>query len=341
MRATSNHLWAIAGRVPLVAGGAAALYRQVQLIWESGSTTMGWAAPLACIIVALVPGYLTAACRERRFGAVLGFMLVIVAGIAVSLTGALGRVAQVRADHTSSATAISRQYTEAKRTADDADGAVALASAAVDKTCNATTTVSTTSKKVRTETTKIDPRCEPARAELERRQDRATAARTALNNVPPVPEVDADTKRLAAMLSLPPQTVEEWQPAFLPLFLEITMMVVFGFAFRPLSYIMVEPEPLLELSGNIVPFDQQECLIVKQEMVTVLVRQWINEEGLPVDLPIAAACRQFNVWVAKNKQLVNVKLFGNALTDLGVRKRIKSGRTLIAAADYKPRRRPR
>jgi hypothetical protein len=192
-------------------------------------------------------------------------------------------------------------------------------------------------KAVSTQTIEADPRCANWQSELQTRRANAEAARQALAKVPPVPEANADAHRIAAMLPfLSATTVDEWQPALMPLGLELIMALVFPFAFRPLEY-QVPGAVEHDSPDNVVRYPFRDCLIMDPKVVTGLVATWLEAEGLPVDMPISKACEQFNAWL-RRQELVNVKTFGKALTDLGVQRRVKGGRTLIADKNYKPRR---
>jgi len=334
------------GRLPLLAIGLVALYWQVQLIKEyyGGGSAIAWIAPLISIVVALCPHWAGTAFRQSHRTIGVGFLGLFVFLFLVSVMASIGRVGEFRAAKGSSAAAIQQQHDVAKSAVDRAVEAVRVASANVDNFCAATTTSKTMtregskkkSKAVSTQTVEADPRCDNWQAELQTRRDSAEKARNALAAVPPVPDANADAHRIAAMLPfLSAQTVEEWQPALMPLGLELIMSLVFPFAFRPLEY-QVEEAPERSLPDNVVRFPSTDGLIMDVKVVAGLVALWINDEGLPVDQPIAKACERFNAWL-KRQNLVSPKMFSKALDAAGVQKRMKGGRTLIANGSYKPR----
>lgn len=345
---TPTYVGSLFGRVPLLLIGCLALFWQVQLIIEyyGGGTAIVWIAPLISVTVALCPHWAGNALREGRRVAGVGFGMLFVFLFLVSVMASLGRVGEFRAAKGSGSATAERTLQAAKDAVTAAEAQEAAASANVEKFCAVTTTTKTTTKEgskkkakaVSTQMTEADPRCITWTAELTRRAEATATSRQSPDLKITVADADADAKRIAAMLPfLTAQKVEEWQPAMMPLGLELIMALVFPFAFRPLEYHVQEPVAR-DLPGNVVHFPLGDCLMTDQKVVTGLVATWLKDEGLPVDMPIGKACEKFNAWL-KRHQLVNLKLFGKALTDLGVQKRVKAGRTLIADDSHKPRRR--
>lgn len=339
---SASYRWAIVSRIPLVGIGGLALFKQVQIISEfygAGNTTLMWVAPLVSITLAFLPIWLERAWHERRYLTSVGFLIMFLVGTAFSLTNVIGRVSEFRSGKGASAVAIAQQHAEAKSALARAEAEEATASVNVDKYCSATTTIQTRGKKVRTETTAADPRCDTWTAELGRRQSNTILARRQLTAVPPVPEIDADTKRTAAMLHLDPATVEQWQPALMPGFLELTMIFCFLFAFRPLDYTVEEaPQLARALPDNVIPFERDGWLS-DQKMINGLVSAWIADVGLDTlsDVQVRSAAAMFNTWLRTRKVIVGETAFGIALNDLNIAKRVKQGRKHIAGPDYQPR----
>lgn len=336
---------AIVRRLPLAIAGGYAMWWQVQLIREYAgtNTTMLWVAPAACMLGALCPTWIEEAWRERRVPAAAGFFLLLAFSIGMSLSGALGRVAELRATKSSDALSLKLQHADAQRVADQADAAVTRQQEAVDKWCIATTTQETVSgsgkRRVVTESKAIAVQCEPARAELAVRNTAATEAHRKLDAAKPVPKADADVRGIAEFFHLPYETVEVYQPAGWPLLLELTMLVTFGFAFRPLEYDSPSDHSAApqEWPANVVSLSRMaDGLVTDLQVVAGLIKLWIDAEGI-ADVPIKEGCDRFNEWLKRQKNLVGSRTFSAALKAGGITTRSKGGRVLIAGPDYKPR----
>ena len=330
-------------RVPLIVAGGYAMWWQVQLIRESAgaNTTMLWIAPAACLIGALCPGWMETAWRERRIFGVLGWTIVLVISIGMSLSGALGRVFEMRAVKGAGAVTLSQGRAEAQRAVDQAEAAVARQQETAEKWCNTTTTQETYEKKRRTEIKVVDGRCKPAQDELAERRADLEARRAKLAVAPVAAKASADVNGIAAFLHLPAEEVEVYQPAGWPLFLELTMLLSFYCAFRPLEYDDDTEQPQRrEWPANVVSLSQvADGLVQDIQVVAGLIKLWIEAEGLPADVPMKKACEQFNRWLKRQENIVGSRTFSSACKAAGVRTRSKGGNTLIAGPDYKPRKR--
>ena len=346
----ATYAWYAAGRFPLLGVGLVALVWQVQLIKEyyGGGSAISWIAPLISVTVALCPHWAGNAFRERRALAGLGFVLLFVFLFIVSVMGSLGRVGEFQSAKGSTAATSARTLKAAQLAVARAEANERGASENVNRFCGATTTAKVTTtegsrkkaKAVSTQTVEADPRCATWTTELARRAEETTAARQSPDLKITVVDASADAKRIAAMLPfLSAETVEEWQPALMPLGLELIMALVFPFAFRPLEYdLQTSEQHDSPTPSNVVPFPSTNGLIMDNNVVAGLVAVWLENEGLPANVSLTEACAKFNAWM-KAQQLVSVKSFSKALDTIGVQKRSKGGRTLIAAPDHKPRRR--
>ncbi len=339
-----DRLVTLVQRLVALAIGGVFLWGQIYLIEQAyaSNTTLRIVVPAFSFLLAVCPSWCHRSFKEGRW--FLSTLCTFVCALVFmgNLIATLARVDDFRAGKGATADAVRRELEDAETALQRAESSEAEAASSVAKFCAATTTQQTVTgsgkKKSYTAAKVTDARCADWTGQLAARQEVTAAVRTAKGKIV-IPDVDADTKRLAARLHLSPDTVEQWQPAIMPVLLEFSMMLAFSFAFRPLTYTVDEPRVARDtavLPDNVIAFEPRDCLIMSQQVVNGLVAKWIEDEGLPVDMPIGQACEKFNAYL-KRQRIVNVKLFGKALTDLGVPKRKKGGYTLIAAPDRRRR----
>jgi hypothetical protein len=285
------------------------------------------------VLLGIVPAWAHSAWRERRYLVCLVLTMLGAVLFVQSFSSAFARVTEFRADRGSSAQDVTAAHARAKKAVEDAGSAEATASANVDKFCSATSAVVTQSRsgrRVRTETKAptANPLCETWTVQLSTRQENTRRARAALDDLPPVPAASADIQAMAAALHLDVAVVEAYQPAFLPLGIELGLMACFFIAFRPLpARAIEETEPVrrtpVPMQGTLDTVD-----VMPQDFINALVSKWLDTEGIPEGLTITQAHAKFNAFL-KAQPIISLTRFGRALSANGVKKCTKQGRVYV------------
>lgn len=203
-------------------GGSYVLFVQVQLLreqFQGASGTVLLAIPAISIALALSLGVVDWARRRSKWHLVIGGLLAFVLLSAVSLTGTLGRVSDIRANRSARAEHILELRASTTKAETTAQAAVDEATKQIIETCKSG----------------VGPICKLWTESLKTARGDLATAKDKIATLPQADNSEADMQRISEMTGLSIDVVERWVPVLFPVGLEVIVILAFMIAMGDLS----------------------------------------------------------------------------------------------------------